>query len=139
MTLFDSVQGDLDEQAILLRDPHRYEGAIRNITARELLRMIDRAVKNYSQIKVPFFCMHGTADTIALVSGSRELYMGVSTPWAKRTFVIYPGLHHELFHESPVARAACIADAVRYYDETLMKHAAPVYSQDNDDVDVSVM
>ena len=132
-------QEDPEERAILLRDPHRYGAAIRNLTASEILRMIAAARAEYKLIKVPFFCMHGTLDTLARTSGSRELYMSVSTPWRHRNITIYTGLRHELFHEAPEGRERCLGDAVAYFDRTLLEHAPPVYRQESSEIDVSVM
>ncbi|CAM9317204.1 unnamed protein product, partial [Ectocarpus fasciculatus] len=116
----DGITADPEEQSLLLSDPHRYPDAVRNLTAFNVLKMIEDSVAEYTNIKVPFLCMHGTADTIAQSTGSRELYMNVRTPWRDRNITMYPGLRHELFHEGLEDRDRCIAAAVKYFESTLL-------------------
>jgi acylglycerol lipase len=116
---------DPEERDILLRDPYRYEKSVRNLTAFNVVKMIKDVVAEYPELKMPFLCIHGTADTLARVTGARELFDSVGTPQADRNITIYDGLHHELFHEGPADTEKCIGDVVKYLESTLLQSEAP--------------
>lgn len=56
-----------------------------------------------AQITLPWLVVHGEADAIAPVQGSRVLFDALQSQ--DRQLVIYPGLRHEVHNERPAERA----------------------------------
>ncbi len=118
----EGITPDLREQAILLSDPLRYPNAIRNITAYEVSKMIEAAKLEIPNITVPFLCIHGTKDTLALVKGSQYLFDSAGTHADLKTIKIYEGYCHELFHEIPSVVEESLKDATDYIEASLFHH-----------------
>jgi alpha-beta hydrolase superfamily lysophospholipase len=59
---------------------------------------------NLAQLNLPWLAIHGEADQVCPVSGSRRLIAGMSA--SDKQLVIYPGLLHEPHNEHEAARTA---------------------------------
>jgi alpha-beta hydrolase superfamily lysophospholipase len=59
---------------------------------------------NLAQINLPWLAIHGDADQVCPVSGSRRLIAGLGA--SDRQLVLYPGLLHEPHNEHEAARTA---------------------------------
>ena len=57
-----------------------------------------------ARLTLPWLAIHGEADQVCPVSGSKRLIAGLGT--ADKQLVLYPGLLHEPHHEDEAARAA---------------------------------
>jgi acylglycerol lipase len=65
--------------------------------AAELLAAIPRTAASSAEVRVPMLMLHGEADPICPVAGSRAFHAGLRAPGSRlRT---YPGLRHEIFNE----------------------------------------
>lgn len=60
--------------------------------------------QNLAKIDTPWLAIHGEADKVCPVSGSRRLIDGIRS--ADKQLLVYPGLLHEPHNESEAARAA---------------------------------
>jgi alpha-beta hydrolase superfamily lysophospholipase len=59
---------------------------------------------NLAQLNLPWLAIHGAADQVCPVSGSRRLIAGMAA--SDKQLVIYPGLLHEPHNEHEAARTA---------------------------------
>lgn len=87
----------------------------RNVTARwgtEALAAVDRVRARAGEIQVPLLILHGEADRINSVEGSRELLQKVSS--ADKQLNVYPGGFHEPHNDLDRERVASdVIDWVR--------------------------
>ena len=65
----------------------------------ELIKTIEKLKQQSGEIKLPLLILHGGADTIARIDGSRQFIDGVGTPKNDRDFKEFPELRHELHNE----------------------------------------
>jgi acylglycerol lipase len=114
------ITSDPAEQAIMLRDPFRYDADIRNKTGWEVTKMIAATKKTLSSLQLPFLVMHGVDDSIALSEGSRYIYDAMKTPLQNKDIRLFSGCRHEMFHEVPEKREECINFAVSFFFKTLV-------------------
>lgn len=63
----------------------------------ELLRAVQRTSKGAADLKLPLLVLHGEADPLCDVEGSRA-FVAAATH-AKPRLITYPGLRHEIFNE----------------------------------------
>jgi alpha-beta hydrolase superfamily lysophospholipase len=96
----------------LSRDPEAVAGYRldpqlgRNVTLRwgvELLRAQRHLREHVAKIVIPLLILHGGADEVSSISGSRWLYGRVGSK--DRELLEYPGLRHELHNEVSADRA----------------------------------
>jgi alpha-beta hydrolase superfamily lysophospholipase len=66
----------------------------------------------FEQVRVPLLILHGTADRVAAVEGSRELFQRAGT--ADKTLRLYPGLYHEVLNEPE--KEQVLADLIAWID-----------------------
>ena len=78
-------------------DPLNSRNKIRVRTGSELLSAGDRALAKAHVISKPILIMHGDADALASVDGSRQLHDVVGS--TDKSLRIYNGLYHEIFNE----------------------------------------
>lgn len=65
-----------------------------------LFSMVSRIRDAAGQIERPILVLHGEADPICPVEGSRRLHAGLDREIAKQSGLsVYPGLRHEIFNE----------------------------------------
>jgi len=74
-------------------------------------RMIDEA----SKITLPTLVLHGDADGIANVEGSKSFYQGISSQ--DKTLKIYPGFYHETMNEPFADRQVVLGDIVAWINK----------------------
>jgi acylglycerol lipase len=79
----------------------------------ELLAAAPRTAGLADQISVPLLVLHGAADPICSVEGSRAFHAGVRSPGS--ALRIYPGLLHEIFNEPE--RETVWQDVSRWLEE----------------------
>lgn len=72
----------------------------------EFAAACERCRKGASQLTLPWLVVHGEADAIAPVQGSRVLFEALQSQ--DKQLVIYPGLRHEVQNERPAERAKFI-------------------------------
>jgi alpha-beta hydrolase superfamily lysophospholipase len=68
ITKSDGIMGTI------MTDPLIYKGRISLGTANFMLDCVDTAKKNSSNIKTPFYILHGKEDRFALFDGSSKFY-----------------------------------------------------------------
>jgi acylglycerol lipase len=72
----------------------------------EFAAACERCRDKASQLTLPWLVVHGEADAIAPVQGSRVLFDALQSQ--DKQLVIYPGLRHEVQNERPAERAKFI-------------------------------
>jgi alpha-beta hydrolase superfamily lysophospholipase len=111
----------LDPQG-LSRDPEvvrRYLAdplIVRTMTASlgaELLAAVPRTAALAGEVAVPLLVLHGEADPICPVEGSRAFHAGLRMPGS--ALRVYPGLRHEIFNEPE--RGTVWQDMERWLEE----------------------
>lgn len=78
-------------------DPLVYTGPIRVRTGHEILKITAYLQQNMKNITVPFFVLHGTADTVTDPLASEDLYNKASS--AVKDIKLYDGFLHDLLFE----------------------------------------
>ncbi|KAL8188596.1 hypothetical protein R6Q57_029884 [Mikania cordata] len=78
-------------------DPLVYTGSIRVRTGHEILRITSYLQQNARKLKVPFFVLHGTADTLTDPDASLKLYEEASSE--DKSIKLLPGYLHDLLFE----------------------------------------
>jgi len=103
---------DADVVAAYLADPHVYRTLTASFGA-ELLAAIDTTRQRAFEIQVPVLVLHGEADPMCPVSGSRAFHEGLHVAGSRlRT---YPGLRHEIFNEPEQEQV--FEDIIRWTEE----------------------
>ena len=95
----NGITSDPKQRDIIQRDPLRVSGEILNCTAREVIKLLNCCKEEAPHINVPFLCVHGVDDTLALLEGAHWFMDNSETPPASKQLEAYAGLRHELFHE----------------------------------------
>ena len=95
----DPSQLSRDEQVVdeYKSDPLVHHGWIPAATGAAVIRAIQRIERKEAELRLPLLVMHGTADQLADVDGSRRLYR--RAPSSDKTLKIYEGLSHEVLNE----------------------------------------
>lgn len=78
-------------------DPLVYRGKIKARMGVEMLAAGPWILARAADIHLPVLVMHGTADGLAAVSGSEELYQGLGS--SDKTFELYQGSYHEILND----------------------------------------
>ncbi|XP_076936355.1 uncharacterized protein LOC143603457 [Bidens hawaiensis] len=78
-------------------DPLVYTGSIRVRTGHEILKITSYLQQNTRKLKVPFFVLHGTDDTVTDPDASLKLYKEASSE--DKTIKLLPGCLHDLLFE----------------------------------------
>ncbi len=78
-------------------DPLNSREKVRARAGKELLSAGPHVFRHADQIALPILIMHGDADAIASVEGSRKLHQLLSS--ADKSLQIYHGLYHEILNE----------------------------------------
>jgi acylglycerol lipase len=114
--VFDAITSWEHGREILLKDSRRYDGEIMNKTAYELIKCIIEVKKELPNIKVPFMCLHGSADTICLPKGSEYMMKNTGTDKDQKSYVILPDLMHDVFNEIPPHGNDAMVRVLNYFD-----------------------
>jgi alpha-beta hydrolase superfamily lysophospholipase len=94
---FQRASRDPDVVADLRADPLVFHGRFPARTGAEILRAANRLRSRLEAIAIPLVVMHGTADLVTDVEGSRELHARARS--TDKTLKLYEGLYHDLLHE----------------------------------------
>ncbi len=84
-------------------------------TVAEMVRADERLKRDFPQIKVPVFILHGTLDKATKPSGSQLFYDKVGS--SDKTLKLYEGHYHDLLHD--VGKEAVMADVQAWLDKRI--------------------
>jgi acylglycerol lipase len=90
------LAGDPEVGRTYLNDPLVFRKITASL-AREIFGAIERTGAGGADVALPMLMLHGEADPICPVEGSRDFYARL--PHADKRLHIYPGLLHEIFNE----------------------------------------
>ena len=96
-------------------DPLVFHGRFPVRTGAEILRAGRLARSELEQVRAPLLIMHGTADRVATVEASEELYKRAAA--TDKTLRLYPGLYHEVLNEPEKEQVR--GDLVRWIEERM--------------------
>lgn len=87
-----------------------------NKSAYELIKWITAVKNEIPLLKVPFMCLHGSKDIIALPKGSTYLMEHSGTSESQKTLHMLPDLRHEMFHEKVPYGHQSILKVLDYFE-----------------------
>lgn len=93
-----------------------YRGKVRARTGYALLSAASAALEQANRISMPMLIMHGTADSLADVEGSRQLNESIRSE--DKSLRIYNDLYHEIFHEPE--KEQVIGDLVNWIQQRIL-------------------
>lgn len=99
----DKQYRDPDRRAVCDNDPLGFHGAMCLATGRSLIEASLQLEASLDKIKVPFLVVHGDADEIVPLDGSRLLLQKAQS--ADKHLEVYPGMLHAPLCELPDTRA----------------------------------
>ena len=76
----------------------------------------DLARAEFEEVRTPLLILHGTADRVAAVEASQELFQRAEA--TDKTLRLYPGLYHEVLNEPE--KEQVLADLIEWIDQRLM-------------------
>ena len=94
-------------------DPLVFHGRFPVRTGAEILRAGNLARAEFDQLDVPLLILHGTADRVAAVEASQELFQRAKA--TDKTLRLYPGLYHEVLNEPE--KEQVLADLFQWIDK----------------------
>jgi len=107
-----AVSRDPDVVSAYAKDPLVHHGGIPVGTGVEVMKAIATKNTRMAEIRVPLLVFHGTADLLAAVDGSKQLYRRASS--ADKTLRLCEGLFHEVFNEPE--RDTLLDELVKWLD-----------------------
>lgn len=107
----DALCTDAAVVADYKRDPLNFHGKLRVRTGAEVLAAIADARAAVPRLHGPLLVLHGTADKVCRVEGSRALADDAHKAGVELTLKEYALLFHEIFFEP---QSTCLADAVEW-------------------------
>lgn len=93
-------------------DPLNYHGGTQAGMGRAFLEAIQRASGGLAGMAAPLLILHGSADELSDVAGSRALHARAASN--DKTLTVYDGLYHEILNEPE--RGQVLADITRWLD-----------------------
>jgi acylglycerol lipase len=93
----NAISRDPAVVAANLNDSLVHRSALPARTTAELLNAIEQTHKDMEELELPFLIVHGTADKLASVDGSRQLYARSKS--SDKSIRLYEGAFHELLNE----------------------------------------
>jgi acylglycerol lipase len=93
-------------------DSFVYRGGIPALSGAEMVQATNRIQARMSEISLPLLIMHGTADALTDVEGSRQLNAGACS--TDKTLKLYENLYHEILNEPE--KAQVLDDMVLWLD-----------------------
>ncbi len=93
-------------------DPLGYHGRIKAKTGAEMLRATNRIQACMEDVTLPLLLLHGTADRLCDVNGSRQMHARAKS--SDKTLKLFEGGYHELYNDFD--KDAFIADLVSWLD-----------------------
>jgi esterase/lipase len=106
-------------QEIVAKDGRVYHGWVMNKTAVEVLKLSKAAKNAIPDFKLPFLCIHGGEDDIALPIGSEHLFSFAGTEQNQKNIKIFPTAKHELLHEIDDVKKEAIDLCISFTEECL--------------------
>jgi alpha-beta hydrolase superfamily lysophospholipase len=91
------ISRDKDEVDKYSNDPLIYLGGTKAGIGKALLSRINEVKSNFKNFNYPFLIMHGSADNITNIKGSKALYTQAKS--TDKTFKEWEGAYHEIFNE----------------------------------------
>jgi acylglycerol lipase len=101
-------------------DPLNHHGKLPARTVGELISTVGRFPEQLPSLHLPLLVMHGGADRLIPVAGSRMVAELAGSE--DETLIVYDGLYHEILNEPE--RDRVIADVVRWLDDRAGGRAA---------------
>lgn len=101
----------------------RYHGDVMNKSAYELIKCISAVKDEIPNVQIPFMCLHGEKDTIALPRGSQYLLDNTGTAPSLKSLSILPDLRHEVYHERLPEGPQTIQSVLTYFESMIPKAA----------------
>jgi acylglycerol lipase len=95
------------------KDPLVHHGGIPLGTGAEVIKAVAEVDTRMEEVRVPLLVFHGTADRLAAVKGSRQLYSRAAS--ADKTLRLCEGLFHEVFNEPE--RETLLDELVRWLNQ----------------------
>ena len=92
-----SISHDPDVKSRYDSDPLNYRQGVPARTGAELNRAILAIQAGMATITLPVLILHGSADQLADINGSRMLYEAITS--SDKTLKIYEGFYHEIMNE----------------------------------------
>jgi alpha-beta hydrolase superfamily lysophospholipase len=94
-------------------DPLVFHGRFPVRTGAEILRAGRLARGKFEAVRVPLLILHGTADRVAAVEASQDLFRRAVA--ADKTLRLYPGLYHEVLNEPE--KEQVLKDLIEWIDQ----------------------
>lgn len=101
----------------------RYHGDIMNKSAYELIKWVAVVKEEIPSVNIPFMCLHGEKDIIALPRGSQYLLDNTGTSPSQKSLSILPDLRHEVYHERLPEGPQSIQSVLTYFESMMPKVA----------------
>lgn len=111
-----ALSRDPDEVAALSTDPLGWKGGLKVRWAMAMHDAMETVKENIPKFEWPFIVLHGDADRLAMVEGSKLLEKAASED---KTIKIYPGFYHKLLNEPKEDRALVMNDIVSWISQRL--------------------
>jgi alpha-beta hydrolase superfamily lysophospholipase len=93
-------------------DPLNSHGGTQAGMGRSFLQAIERSAARLEELEVPLLVLHGGADALSDVAGSRALHARARS--RDKTLRVYDGLYHEILNEPEQGQV--LADIVAWLD-----------------------
>lgn len=113
---YSALSRDLDQVAALSIDPLSWKGGLKAQWAMAIHDAMQNVRKNIPKFEWPFLVLHGDADQLAMVDGSKMLEKAASKD---KTIKIYPGFYHKLLNEPEEDRKLVVNDIVSWINQRL--------------------
>ena len=96
-------------------DPLVFRGKVSARLAAEIFPAMDNVLARAAEIRIPMLIMHGSADALTDVNGSKLLYEAISSE--RKELKIYDGLYHEIYNEPE--KVAVMTDVKNWLERTI--------------------
>jgi alpha-beta hydrolase superfamily lysophospholipase len=93
-----SISRDPQTVAAYAADPLIYHGGIKTGLGLAFLKAFDEVKPRFGEFDYPVLIMHGEADKLTNIKGSKELYAKAASQ--DKTLKIWEGAYHEIFNET---------------------------------------
>lgn len=114
--VMEEITNNEEVLALMHRDYRRNKPFVANQTAKVAITLIANVKKEVPKMKMPFLCIHGEQDHIALKSGSEFIFKNAGTDIPDRKLHIVLNLKHEVFNEPAPKGQECIDYVVDYIE-----------------------
>lgn len=108
---------DPEQVAALSSDPLAWKGGLKAKWAMAIHDAMEHIKENLPKIEWPFLVLHGDADQLTMVEGSKMLEQKASSK--DKTIKIYPGFYHKLLNEPKEDAALVMSDIIAWINQRL--------------------